>query len=156
MRRGGELLGPGHRLEQLGPALEIDVFGQQIQGGKEALSAKTLVMRDFPQRAQRVAHAMERKGQQVEREQRIGQAVFAIAEIVLHVTALVLEQAGALVLAFPAGAPGGDEGLDIALIELDGGDEAERLSRAARAGLADLKLDLAGLQGFFLAVSGRR
>ncbi len=136
------------------PVVEVHVFGQHVEGGEEAFSAKACAMCAVPQCAQLVACAVECECDQVQGEQGVRQPVLAVAEVVLDVVALVLEQVERLILTLPAGPPAGDDLGDVVAVGSDRGDEAEGAAPAFGADIADAQFHIPDLQRVF--VRGQR
>jgi hypothetical protein len=89
-------------LEEGGPVREDVVGGQGGDVFEETLSGPFGLTRPDPERVEAVAHGVEGKGQKVHRGEHHGEALFAVAKIVLQMIAVVFQNVETFVLDFPA------------------------------------------------------
>ena len=75
----------GKPAEQIMPVIEILPFSEHVQAQEQPSATGVSVSASSPQFTQLVAHRMECEGNQIQRHQRVGQAIFTVTEIVFHI-----------------------------------------------------------------------
>ena len=102
-------LGIGDGVEEMRPIVEDDVGGDGAQVLEEAVSGAARGEGGAPGEDAELGDGVEGEGEQVEGDEEAGEGLLAMAEIVLEVVAVRLEDVEGLVLDLPAGATAGGE-----------------------------------------------
>ena len=106
-----------------------------------------------PEPFDEVAEVVQGEGDEVEGDEDGRQGLFAVAEIVLEVVAVVLEDVEGLVLDLPARAAAGGEFGDVVTIDRQVGDEAVAVGQLA-GGVGDLDLQPVDREGVGAVAQG--
>src|SRR5580658_5234486 len=121
--RARRRLGEGQGFEQVLPGGKDQKGGDRGEVAEERPACSELLPGGAPQLVGDVADGVDREGQQVQRYQDGGEVLLAVAEVVLDVVSLGLEDVEGFVLDFPAGATAGGEFGDIVGADRQVGDE---------------------------------
>lgn len=84
------------------PVIEGQVLDQRLQMFEEGLSRRQSILHGVVRGINPVQGGVRQEGQQDLRGEKIGQVLFAMAEVVLKMVALGFERVVVLVLGFPA------------------------------------------------------
>ena len=110
-------------VEKLGPGGEDHEARQPPDIGEEAGSLFRRLPRLPPRRLQKVEERMPGEGEHVERGERHGERVLAMAGVVLELIAMVVEHVEAFILDLPPFAATGHDLRDVALFDRQRGDQ---------------------------------
>ncbi len=136
----------GSGTEKRMPVFKVKIAVDDVNGDKEPMFSGKPGSGGLPQFAQVVAYGMKRKCDQVQSHQCVGQPLFAVAEVMLHVIAVFFQQVKPFVFNLPARPTGGCNVGCIGFGDIQRGDEAKALIRFAVAAPANLKFDVINLQ----------
>ncbi len=146
-------VGIGDWRKQFAPGVEIRPGGDCVDEEEKSFSPEALAACLEPQLAQKIAHAVEGESDQVQRQQRVRQSLFSMAEIMFGMIAL-LEKVESLVFTAPACASAPDDLNYVVLVGCNRSDVAEGARLGIRLGIgpgvADAHFDVVCLERIFL------
>ncbi len=145
----------GSGTEKRLPVFKVKIAVDDVNGDKEPMFSGKSGSGGLPQFAQVVAYGMKRKCDQVQSHQCVGQPLFAVSEVMLHVIAVLFQQVKPFVFNLPACPTGGCNVGCIGFGDIKRGDEAKALRGFAVADPANLKFNVIDLQRI-VAVSDRQ
>ncbi len=141
--------------EQRMPAVEVLPFCDQVDGQEKPSATRVLTAGSFPSFTQMVTNTMKGKGNQIQSHQCVRQPVAAVAEIVLHVVAIVFQQIKAFIFNLPTRPSACDNGFNVALVHFQGSNKAKSLCGFVGCDIADPQLDIVDLQCVIAASDGQ-
>ena len=144
--RGRSRLWVGSGTEKRLPVFKVKIAVDDVEGDKKPMFSGKPSSGGLPQFAQVVAYCMKRKCDQIQSHQCVGQPLFAVAEVMLHVIAVFFQQVKPFVFNLPARPTGGCNVGCIGFGDIQRGDEAKALIRFVVADPANLKFDVINLQ----------
>ena len=153
--RGRPWLWVGSSTEKRLPVFKIEIAVEEVEGDKEPMFSGKPGSGGLPQFAQVVAYAMKRKCDQVQSHQCVGQSLFAVSEVMLHVIAVFFQQVKPFVFNLPTRPTGSHNLSCIGFGDIKRGDEAKALRGFAVSDPANLKFNVIDLQRI-VAVSDRQ
>ena len=153
--RGRSWLWVGSGTEKRLPVFKVKITVDDVDGDKEPMFSGKPGSGGLPQFAQVVAYGMKRKCDQVQSHQCVGQPLFAVSEVMLHVITVSFQQVKPFVFNLPA-RPTGCHNLGcIGFGDIKRGDEAKALRWLAVADSTNLKFNVIYLQRI-VAISDRQ
>ena len=153
--RGRSRLWVGSGTEKRLPVFKVKITVDDVDGDKEPMFSGKPGCGGLPQFAQVVAYGMKRKCDQVQSHQCVGQPLFTVSEVMLHVITVFFQQVKPFVFNLPA-RPTGCHNLGcIGFGDIKRGDEAKALRGFAVADSTNLKFNVIYLQRI-VAISDRQ
>ena len=127
--RGGAAV--GEQAHQRSPVGERVVFGDGAQVLEQAHSRAEPLAGLLPECFGEFAGGVQREGEQVEDDEHVGEGVGAVAEVVLEVVTVLLEDIEGFVLDLPSGAGALGEFGDVGAVDGQAGDEGAAVGDGA-------------------------
>src|SRR3954447_6243880 len=149
-RGSGRWSGEGQRCQKVVPGEEDQEGGDGSQVFEEPTTGPHLLHRPAPQIFGEIADGMESESQKVQGDEHGGKIVFAVAEIVLEIVSVVLQDVEAFVLDLPACPATGGEVDHRVGTDVEIGDEAVAICDFT-GGVDDLNHDPVDDQGVGIA-----